>query len=261
MICFNKEEADSDIRAFAGVAQFVQCSTVCTYGVQYDYMPVDETHPLRHDYRLRLAQAKSRRLTTPSWLRIHGTGFPVTIIKPSTTYGPKSGMLRQVAWDLSWIDRVRKGKPIAICGDGKAPHQFLHVNDAALAFAGVLGKECTIGQVYNMTRRGFITWADYHALAMKVLGRDVDMVGIPLADIVAHNVPASGICAEIFAHNCYYDSTKLFRDIPEFTPQVSLESGMASVIAALDRDGRVPNSDDIEWEDTLIAAQRRVREY
>jgi hypothetical protein len=32
----------------------------------------------------------------------------VTIIEPSTTYGPMHGMLRQIAWEFSWIDRVRK---------------------------------------------------------------------------------------------------------------------------------------------------------
>ena len=44
--------------------------------------------------------------------------FPVTIIKSSTVYGPKGGLIRQVASvDFSWIDRVRKGKPIIVCGD------------------------------------------------------------------------------------------------------------------------------------------------
>src|SRR5262245_49450272 len=47
MICFNAEDAASSIRAFRGVGWFVQTSTVCTYGIKYDYFPSDETHPLR----------------------------------------------------------------------------------------------------------------------------------------------------------------------------------------------------------------------
>jgi hypothetical protein len=43
-------------------------------------------------------------------MRTIATAFPVTIIKPSSTYGPQMGLLRQVAWEFSWIDRVRKGK-------------------------------------------------------------------------------------------------------------------------------------------------------
>src|SRR5262245_47858844 len=47
MICFNGEDAASSVRAFRGVGWFVQTSTTCTYGIEYDYFPVDETHPLR----------------------------------------------------------------------------------------------------------------------------------------------------------------------------------------------------------------------
>ena len=47
MICFDAQDAASSIRAFRGVGWFVQTSTVCTYGIQYDYFPADETHPLR----------------------------------------------------------------------------------------------------------------------------------------------------------------------------------------------------------------------
>ena len=62
-------------------------------------------------------------------------GFLVTILKPSTTYGPMQGMLRHIAWEFSWIDRIRQGKPIAVCGQGDALHQHLHVEDAARGFA------------------------------------------------------------------------------------------------------------------------------
>jgi nucleoside-diphosphate-sugar epimerase len=35
MICFTPEQADSDVRAFAGrCGHFIFCSTVCTYGVK-----------------------------------------------------------------------------------------------------------------------------------------------------------------------------------------------------------------------------------
>jgi nucleoside-diphosphate-sugar epimerase len=257
MICFDKDDAESDIRAFGAVSHFVYCSTVCTYGVEFDYMPVDERHPRRPT----TGYGRGKVAADSTFLAAHyGAAFPVTIIKPSITYGPKMGLLRQIAWDFSWIDRVRKGKPIAICGDGLAAHQFLHVDDAALAFAGVIGKQHMIGNTYNMTRRGFTTWVDYHRTAMRVIGRDVELVGVPLADLVARNVPNVGICAEIFAFNGYYNSEALYHDVPEFAPRVSLEAGMARVINALDSDGRIPDSDEIQWEDDLIAAQRRMRE-
>ncbi len=256
MICFNREDALSSIRAFRGVGHFVMCSTACTYGIDYDWLPVTEDHPLRPI----TAYARNKAAADAAFMEAYyREGFPVTLIKPSTTYGPRQGLLRQIATEFSWLDRIRKGKPLVVCGDGNALHQHLHVDDAALCFANVIGKAHCIGQTYNMVRRGFTTWADYHRTAMRVLGREVELVGVPLADLRAFDIPGFAICEEIFAHHVYYSAEKLFRDVPEFQPRISLEDGMAQVIAALEREGRIPDSDAVEWEDRIIAAQRQVR--
>ena len=45
MQCFSREDAASSVRAFPHVQHFVQCSTVCTYGIAPDERPVTEDHP------------------------------------------------------------------------------------------------------------------------------------------------------------------------------------------------------------------------
>jgi nucleoside-diphosphate-sugar epimerase len=256
MICFTREDAASSVRAFQDVQHFVQCSTVCTYGIAHDWMPVTEDHPLRPITAYGQHKAQADAVFQEAYER---QGFPVTIVKPSTTYGPRQGLLRQIAWDVSWIDRIRKGKPLLICGDGSTLHQHLHVEDAALGFAHILGKEHCIGQIYNLVGRGCISWADYHRTAMRVLGRQVELVGVPLAELMALNVPNVQICREVFAHPGYYSADKLFRDVPEFRPAVSLEEGMRRVIDAMDSAGRLVSADLEDWEDRIIAVQRQVR--
>lgn len=254
MMCFSAEDAWSSIRAFREVGHFIQCSTVCTYGVDYDWLPVTEDHPLRPstDYGRGKAAADAAYLAA-----YYGEAFPVTIIKPSTTYGPKQGLLRQIARDYSWLDRIRKGKPI-LTGNGETPHQFLHVDDAAKAFTGVLGKAGCIGQTYNMCRRGFTTWAAYHRTAMKLIGNQVEMVSIAPDILEAVDRERFSYNIDIFAYNCYYSPEKLYRDVPEFQPAVSLEQGMAEVLEAMDRTGMIPDSDALDWEDKLIEALRSV---
>jgi nucleoside-diphosphate-sugar epimerase len=249
MICFNAEDAASSVRAFRGVGWFVQTSTVCTYGIQSDYFPVDETHPLRPITAYGRNKAAADDVYLAAW---HTEKFPVVIIKPSTTYGPVQGMVRQVCWDFQWIDRIRKGKPILVCGDGNALHQHLHVDDIAQAFVGVIGKEQTLGQTYNAVNRGYTTWADYHRLAGKILGKETELVGVPFQTLKRLNVPDFDICEEIFAHHIYYSSEILFRDLPEFQPQITLERGMSEVFEAMDREERIPNSDEVTWEDDII---------
>lgn len=257
MICFDADQAASSIRAFRDVKHFVMCSTVCTYGVDSDWFPTTEDHPLRPiiDYGRNKVAADNLFLDT-----FHRDGFPVTIIKPSTTYGARTGLLRQVASDFSWIDRVRKGKPILVCGDGNAIHQFMHVDDAPPAFAGVLGKEHCLGRTYNMVHDRYWTWAAYHRTAMEVIGREVELVGVPFADLERFDVPGFDICRDIFRHHTYYSVDNLLHDVPEFRPRLSLAEGLRQVLDVMDREGRVPNSDDVDWEDHIIERQRRVRQ-
>ena len=255
MICFNAEDAASSVRAFRGVGWFVQTSTTCTYGIQYDYLPVDETHPLRPNTEYGRNKVAADDVYLEAY---HREKFPIVIIKPSTTYGPVQGMLRQICWDFSWIDRVKKGKPILVCGDGFALHQHMHVEDIAQAFAGVIGKEHTLGQTYNAVNRGYITWADYHHLAGRILGKEVELVGVPFEDLKRLNVPNIGILEDEFAYNDYYSPEKLFRHVPEFHPQISLEQGMRQVLEVMEREGRIPNSDTLDWEDKIIERQKRV---
>jgi hypothetical protein len=91
---------------------------------------------------------------------------------------------------------------------------------------------------------------------MRVLGRRVELMGVPFAELRALHVPDVEICREVCAHHAYYSAEQLFRDVPEFRPVESLEEGMRQVIDALDRAGRIPNVDLEDWEDRILAAQR-----
>ena len=255
MICFNAEDAQSTLRAFRGVKHLVYCSTVCTYGVSYDWLPATEDHPAKptSDY------GRNKLAADRVFLAAHyAEDFPVTVIKPSTTFGPSWPMLRQIAWESGWVDRVRKGKPIALCGDGQAIHQWLYADDADPAFVFSLGRDRCIGQTYHMMKPEFGTWADYHRTAMSVIGREVELVGVPLGTLLVAGVPKVDICKSIFAHNTFYSPAKLMRDVPEFRPRVTLRDGLARVLETMKRKKSIPDSDTETWEDRLIQAQRTV---
>ena len=87
MLCFTRADALSSLRAYRDVPHVVQCSTVCTYGLTDDGLPVTEDHPLRPltPYGQHKAAADATLLEA-----YERDGFPVTILKPSTTYGPVS---------------------------------------------------------------------------------------------------------------------------------------------------------------------------
>ena len=255
MVCFNAYQAKSSIKAFRSVKHFIMCSSVVTYGNQYNSFPTNDDHPIRpyDDYGHNKAEADVIFME-----EYEKNGFPVTIVKPSTVYGPKLGLFRQVgSTDFSWIDRARKGKPLIVCDDGNAKHQFIHADDAALAFAGILGKKNCIGQNYILTTSGFTTWREYHKIAMKVIGREVDLVGVPFSDLEILNIPSFDLCRNIFSHHSHYSCKKLMDDVPEFRPKISLESGMRQVIDLMDKTNKIPNSEHVNyWEDQIIKSKK-----
>jgi len=254
MLCFSAEDAASSVRAFRGVRHFIQCSTVCTYGTALGALPVTEEHPLRPDTGYGRAKAAADAVFLEAHRR---EGFPATILKPSTTFGPKMGLIRQLAWEFSWIDRIRRGLPLLVCDDGSALQQFLHVDDAAHAFVEVLGQPRCVGQTYHLVSPEVVTWADYHRRAMNVLGRRVPLIGVALSELIAHKVPGIGLCQTVFAHHGHYSPEKLMREVPAFRPRLSLEEGMRQVIAELDASGRIPAADSTGWEDQIIEACQR----
>jgi len=255
LVCFSAEDAQSSLRAFRAVGHFICCSSVATYGRELESLPATEDHPLRPSN----AYGCGKRDADAAFMAAHQRdGFPMTLVKPAITYGPEMGLVRQLGHDLSWLDRIRKGKPLIVADDGTAVHQFLHIDDAGRFFAQIVGRAACIGEIYNLVPHGCTRWNDYHRTAMSILGREVELVRIETAELRSLVATGRAHATDIFSHNSFFSAAKRERDVPEFEPNISLEAGMARVIEALDRAGRIPDSDSISWEDDVIAAQRGI---
>lgn len=252
VIAFTPDDARSSLRAFRGVGHVIHTSTVTVLGEQFDWLPVTEDHAMRPTVPYAAMKAEAERVLLEAHYK---SGFPVTIVRPSTTYGPTRA-LRQIGIDSTWVSRIRAGKPIIKVGDGRATHHLLHVDDAALAFVGALGRERCVGQTYHLVHPQHTTWEEFHAAQMRVLGREVDQVGVPADVLEAVDAQRFLFATKVFAHNMLFSADKVQRDIPEFRPTVTVEEGLAATVEHLDAHGLGAETDDLE--DRIIAAQRAV---
>lgn len=252
MIAFTPADVRSSIRAFRDIGHVIHTSTVTVLGEQFDWMPVTEDHPVRPSVPYAVNKAEAERVLLEEHYR---SGFPVTIIRPSTTYGPRRA-LRQIGIDDTWVHRIRASKPIIKVGDGRATHHLLHVDDAAAGFVGALGRGRCVGQTYHLVHPQHTTWERYHEAAMRAVGREVEQVGVP-ADVLHAIDPNRYLFATtVFAHNMLFSAAKALRDIPDFSPQVSLEQGLAQTVEHIDAHRLGEDTDDLE--DRIIEAQRAV---
>ena len=221
-----------------------------TYGPPFSGINLEETAPLNGSSTYGLGKIAADELLIKAY---EEDGFPVTIFKPSYTYG--MGMLgRQVGGFGGWIDRLRKGKPILSAGDGLNYFQFLSSRDARLGFAEVLGRSQCFGQIYNLVHPIPITWDEWHHNVAEALGVTAKIVHVAQETLIAMSPEQFGGLSENFGHTQVFSGAKLARDVPEFLPRTPLIESLAESIAWMDRHGLVPDSDADDLEDRIIAA-------
>ncbi|GHT68075.1 hypothetical protein FACS1894110_14820 [Spirochaetia bacterium] len=259
MIGFTADDAQDDFAAFPDVERLVFTSSGAGYGELLSReLPIKEDFVLgevRWSYGIHKRAAENFLME-----KFLSQGYPVTIIRPTVTYGRQKAVVRQIGTDNVWIDRIRKGKPI-VTGNPYLLRNFLYADDAAYAYAGALEHPVCAGQAYNMVGLKPYDWGIYHRTMMQVVGREVEMVEIPLNTLLAmqnDEFKVGEMITENFQFNGFYSGEKIARDIPEFRERTPLAEGLAKTVAFLDKHGFIPNSDEHPYEDEMIRRQKGV---
>jgi nucleoside-diphosphate-sugar epimerase len=243
MICYTPQQAESDIRAFAGrCEQFIFCSTVCTYGVKIPpAVLVDESfsqEPISE-------YGRNKLLCEQIFLRAHeDKQLKTTIVRPSCTYGPGGNLIdnvefRPVAWD-----RIERGLPVLCSGDGLGLWVDTHRDDCGKFFAYACLNPKTYGQSYNATRDRNCMWRDHYCEAAEALGRKASVIFMPAAWIIKHDPQRFGLLREITQFHGAYSSEKAKRDVPEFRCEIEYAQGAAETLEDLRRRGQWRDSRD-----------------
>lgn len=255
MVGYRPEDGESAVRAFRGrTDQFLFCSTVDVYrkpATRYPYVE-DEPYGGLNDY-------SRNKVTIERALRAaHERGdLPLTIIRPAYTYGEGRGPIHSFGGGTAYVDRIRKGKPIIVHGDGSSLWVACHRDDVAAAFAAAAGNPATLGRWYHATGEEWLTWNDYHRAAARALGApEPELVHIP-TDLLVRVAPKARICAENFQFNNIFDNTAAQRDLG-FRYAVPWEEGVRRMARWLDAHGKVEDSDLDPTEDRLIAAWQQL---
>ena len=256
MICFRSEEAESSVRAFKDrIQQYIFCSTVDVYGKPGLNMPYKEDEP-----RLAITEyGKNKILCEDIFMNAHNQGdFKTTIIRPAATYGEGGTIIHTFGWKTTYIDRIRKGKPIVVSGDGNSLWVMCHVDDCARAHLAACGNIKAYGKAYHTTGEEWMTWNQFHEKVAQALGApEPKLVHIP-AEILNRLAPErSAITYYNFQYSNVYDNSAAKQDLG-FAYTVPFIEGVRRTVALLDQNNRIENSDTDPFDDRLIAAWERM---
>ncbi len=256
MVAFHPDDSESAVRAFGGRAgQFLHCSTVCVYSGPVTQIPTTETEA----YHSIGSYGQNKIACEKVLLHAHETsGFPVTIMRPSHSYGEGGSIIRSFGPPNRFITRMRQDKPIVVQGDGQGLWASCHVDDVARGFRAVMGVEKCLGEAYHITGDEWMTWAHYYEALAEVCGGTYAPVHIPTEMLFAAAPDWAGGTREIFAWPSIFVNAKLKRDTDYDGPRVSFRDGMARNLAWLESEGSLPGPDDGGREDILIASWQEL---
>lgn len=98
--------------------------------------------------------------------------FPVTIVRPSHTYGERSVPVGVHGIKGSWqvLKRMLDGKPVLIQGDGSSLWTMTWNEDFARGYIGLVGNPRALGEAFHITSDESLTWNQIHETIAATLG-------------------------------------------------------------------------------------------
>jgi nucleoside-diphosphate-sugar epimerase len=259
-IAFTPADIERDMALFAGkTRQFVFISSASAYQKPPSQYLITESTPLANPY-----WEYSRNKIACEERLMHAfrqEGFPVTIVRPSHTYGPSQIPLCVDSWlhPYTVIERMKRGQKIIVPGDGTSLWTLTWNGDFAKGFVGLLGRETTLGHPFHITSDEVLTWDQIYREAGHAAGVEPDIIHIPSELIAAHDPEAIGSLIGDKANCAVFDNSKIKRYVPDFVATVPWSEGVRRSLAwheAHPEYCTIDQAANQRWDATIAAYQR-----
>jgi len=263
-IAFEPAHIERDIALFRGrTRQYIFISSASAYQKPLGHYLITESTPLANPY---WSYSQQKIACEERLMRAYREeGFPVTIVRPSHTYGETQIALAVNSWARSYtaVDRMRRGRKVIVPGDGSSLWVITHNTDFAKGLVGLLALPQAIGHAFHITSDEVMCWDQWYRLTAEAAGVEPDLVHIP-SDFIAACVPESrgGLTGDK-AVSAVFDNTKIKRFVPEYCVTVPFTLGIRRTIAWFDADParrQIDEEANARWDKMIDAYERGTRE-
>ncbi len=225
-IAFTPEDIQRDIDLFKGkTGQFVFISSASAYQTPASNLPIRESTLLENPF-----WAYSRNKIACEELLVQEyreNKFPFTIVRPSHTYDQTSV---PIEGGYTVIDRMLKGKPIIVHGDGTSIWTLTHNTDFAKGLVGLLGNPRARGETFHITSDEWLTWNQIYQTLAEAAGATPQLVHIPSELIAAYDSTIGDSLMGDKTHCAIFDNTKIKQVVPEFLATTPFARGAEQII-------------------------------
>lgn len=229
-IAFTTEHIEIDLDLFRGrTGQFVFISSASAYQTPPSTLPVTESTVLDNPFW----QYSRNKIACEERLikAYRDEEYPVTIVRPSHTYDKT---LLPFDGGYTILDRMRRGKPVVVHGDGTSLWVLTHHRDYARAFVPLLGNSHAIGEAYHITSDEWLNWNQIHDIVADAAGVKARKVHVS-SDIIARHDPdrAPGLLGDK-ANSMVFDNTKVKRAAGGWEAEIPFCQGAREIVAWYD---------------------------
>lgn len=231
-IAFEPEHIKNDIELFTGkTSQFVFISSASIYQTPPETLPVTEFTPLENP----IWKYSQNKIACENILRdaYKTTGFPYTIIRPSHTYDKT---LIPMEGGYTVIDRMKKGKPIIVHGDGSSLWTLTHHSDFAKGLVGILGKEKAINEAFHITSDEWLSWDNIVKIMAKELNLEPKIIHIPSDFIAKYDKSIGDSLLGDKTHSMIFDNSKIKALVPQFKCTTPFSQGAKEIVKWYEED-------------------------
>ena len=170
--------------------------------------------------------------------------FPVTIVRPSLTYDPQLPIALGGWGCYTLCDRLLKGRPIIVHGDGSSLWVVTHAEDFGRGLLGLFGNPAALGHAFHITSDEVLTWNQIYSTIADALGVEAKIVHIP-SDFIAKVEPnLAGTLLGDKTWSAVFDNTKIKAWVPGFQCVIPFREGVRRTLAGFAADAAKRRVDD-----------------
>jgi nucleoside-diphosphate-sugar epimerase len=231
-IVFEPRQIERDLELFRGrTGQYVFISSASAYQTPPARLPVTESTPLDNPFWL---YSRNKIACEERLLRAYREEkFPVTIVRPSHTY---DRTLLPTHGGYTVIDRMRRGRPVIVHGDGTSLWTLTHHRDFAPGLIGLLGHDGAIGESVHITSDEVLTWNQIHGVLARAAGAEPRLVHVPSSVIATYDPDWGASLLGDKSHSMIFDNTKIRRLVPGYCAEIPFHRGAEEIMAWYDED-------------------------
>ena len=232
-IAYAAPDIERDLALFRGLTrQFIFISSASAYQKPPAHYLITESTPLRNPYweysRNKIA---CEELLLRAWRE---EDFPVTIVRPSLTYDFQLPIALGGWGCYTLCDRLKRGQPIIVHGDGSSLWVVTHAEDFGRGFIGLFGNPAALGHAFHITSDEVLTWNQIYGTIADALGVEPVIEHIPTDFIVKVAPQFTGTLLGDKTWSAVFDNTKIKSWVPGFQATIPFHRGIRRTIAQFD---------------------------